>query len=319
MNVAVLGGTGFIGSAVGQRLAARGAGVVAISRGRRVANPAPGVVHETADRQESAALTAIIARHLPSALIDIVPMTMAGTQPVFEAVAAAGVRYVMISSCDVYANYGGLLRRETPEPLDLLDEESPLRTRLYPFRDVPSADGAALADEYDKIPIERAARADARLRATILRLPMVYGPGDQQHRFGWIVRAIREGGPIEVDERYAAWKSTHGFIADVAEAIATAALDERAAGRIYNVGEPRARMMAAWVELVATAMGRDVEVAPVAPARKAAGFDMAQQADLQYALETSTRRIRDELGFAEIVRPEDAIRQTVEWEEASLD
>ncbi len=319
MNVAVLGGTGFIGSAVVQRLVARGAGVVAISRGRRVANATPGVVHETADRQDSAALTAIIARHLPSALIDIVPMTMAGTQPVLEAVTAAGVRYVMISSCDVYANYGGLLRRETPEPLDLLDEESPLRTRLYPFRGVPSAEGAALADEYDKIPIEQAAKADARLRATILRLPMVYGPGDQQHRFGWIVRAIREGGPIEVDERYAAWKSTHGFIDDVAEAIATAALDERGAGRVYNLGEPRARLMAAWIELIATAMGRDAEVVPVAPDRKAAGFEMAQQADLQYALETSTRRIRDELGFAEIVRPDDAIRQTVEWETAPLD
>jgi hypothetical protein len=78
-------------------------------------------------------------------------------------------------------------------------------------------------------------------------------------------------------------------------------------------------MMAAWVELIATAMGRDVEVVPVAPDRKAVGFDMAQQADLQYALETSTRRIRDELGFREILRPDDAIRQTVEWETATLD
>jgi nucleoside-diphosphate-sugar epimerase len=319
MNVAVLGGTGFIGSAVVQRLVARGASVVAISRGRCAAALPAGVVHETADRQDSAALAAIIGRQRPSVLIDIVPMTMAGTQPVLDAIADAGLRYVMISSCDVYANYGGLLRRETPAPLDVSEEESPLRTRLYPFRDVLPADGAALADEYDKIPIEQAVRADTRLRATILRLPMVYGPGDQQHRFGWIVQAIGEGEVIEVDERYAAWKSTHGFITDVADAIALAALDERGAGRTYNLGEPRARMMAAWIELVAAVMDRNVEVVPVGPARKAAGFDMAQQADLRYALEISTRRIRDELEFAEIVPPDDAILQTVEWEKAPLD
>jgi hypothetical protein len=35
------------------------------------------------------------------------------------------------------------------------------------------------ADEsYDKIPVERAIMGDPGLRSTVLRLPMIYGPGD---------------------------------------------------------------------------------------------------------------------------------------------
>lgn len=317
MTIVVLGGTGFIGSAVVQRLSARNpADVVAISRGKRQPPP-EGIRHEVADRRDSGALAAILSRHAPTALIDILPMTMSDAQPVLDAAAASGARYVMISSCDVYANYGGLVKLESPPPLALLDEDAPLRSRLYPYR--KPEDKTPDADSYDKIPIERAAAADPRLRATILRLPMVYGPGDGQHRFRWMVEAIRNGGPIALDERYARWRSTFGFITDVAEAIALAATDDRAAGRTYNLGEAPPVPTIVWLARIALAIGRDIDVTRVPPDQRGAGADMAEGADLAYDLAISTARIRTELAFAEPTPPAEAMRQTVDWEAASLD
>ena len=40
-----------------------------------------------------------------------------------------------------------------------------------------------LDEEYDKIPVEREILGDPDLPGTVLRLPMVYGPGDPLHRF----------------------------------------------------------------------------------------------------------------------------------------
>ena len=38
-------------------------------------------------------------------------------------------------------------------------------------------------DAYDKIPVERAVLGNPALPGIVLRLPMVYGPGDRLHRF----------------------------------------------------------------------------------------------------------------------------------------
>ena len=63
-----------------------------------------------------------------------------------------------------------------------LTEDSELRTKLqtYPREQmemirkmVPWAD-----DSYDKIPVECAIMGDSGLPGTVLRLPMIYGPGD---------------------------------------------------------------------------------------------------------------------------------------------
>ena len=62
---------------------------------------------------------------------------------------------------------------------------------------------------------------------------------------------------ILMDEAEADWRWTHGYVENVANAIALAVSDERAAGRIYNVGEPFTFTMAEWVGQVGqTAAGK---------------------------------------------------------------
>ncbi len=64
-------------------------------------------------------------------------------------------------------------------------EDAPLRDRRYPYRgEVPRAtdDPERWLDDYDKILVEQAVMGELSLPGTVLRLPMVYGPGDLQHR-----------------------------------------------------------------------------------------------------------------------------------------
>ena len=70
---------------------------------------------------------------------------------------------------------------------------------------------------------EEAIMGRPELPGTILRLPFVYGPGDQQHRFYSHVRRMADGRPgIILGRGLAGWRGTAGFVANVAAAIAPA-------------------------------------------------------------------------------------------------
>jgi hypothetical protein len=99
-----------------------------------------------------------------------------------------------------------------------VDESSPLRRKLFPYREsVPGADHDLY--DYDKILVEREVMSEPALPATALRLPMVYGPGDYQHRFyGW-VRRMLDGRPAIIMERgQGEWRITRGYVENCAEA-----------------------------------------------------------------------------------------------------
>src|SRR5437899_2482037 len=82
----------------------------------------------------------------------------------------------------------------------------------------------------------------------------IAGPVD--HRMYELVRPMLDGRPaIVLDAGYAAWRWTHGYAENVAHAIVLAATDDRAAGRIYNVGEAEAPPQIERVRHIAGALG----------------------------------------------------------------
>ena len=173
-----------------------------------------------------------------------------------------------------------------------------------------------LDEEYDKIPVEREIFGDADLPGTVLRLPMVYGPGDPLHRFHPIVKRILDRRPaLLVSAEMADWRGTKGYVDDVAAAIALAVGSDRAAGRIFNVGEADTPTELDWTVMIARAMQWDgrIEVLPdaVLPAHLRAPSNTAQH----WVADTS--RIRQELGFRESLSRQDAVGRTVEWERAN--
>ena len=162
--------------------------------------------------------------------------------------------------------------------------------------------------------LEDAALGDSRFATTAIRAPMIFGPGDKQHRFKWAIDAVKRGGLIKLDERAGKWPNSYGYVADVAEAIVLAALDPRAAGRVYNVGQDFVRNPVQWLLSFAVMLNTPIEVETVPATEKALLFERAEATDLRYPLTLDTTRIRQELGFAEVVSERDALLATIAYE-----
>ena len=318
MTVAIIGGTGFLGTAVARRLIAHGQDALVIARGREPIALPQQARFEAADRTDTPTLVRLFKAHGVSAVIDIFTLSLANTQPVLDAVGAIGARYVMVSSTDVYANYEGLLKKGSPpirqEPAT---EDSPLRTMRFPYRGNPRRPKGvddALIEDYDKLPIEEAARADTRFDSVILRLPMIFGPHDKQHRFAWAIKAAGTGQPILLDARAAQSRNSYGYIDDVAEALVLAALHPAAAGRTYNAAQTEVRTARQWAQTILDVMGVAAEIVEVGPQGRGLLVERAEAANLDYPLTLDSSRIRTELGFAEIVDERVALERTIAWE-----
>ena len=162
----------------------------------------------------------------------MIAFTEADALGLVEAFRGLARRTVVISSADVYRAYGRFIGLESgPVEPTPLGEDAPLRTALFPYRQ--QAKGPDDFNySYDKIPVERIVLGDPNLPATVLRLPMVHGPGDLYHRLSAYLKRMDDRRPaILVDEGLARWKCPRGYVDNVAAAIALAVVDDRAMGR----------------------------------------------------------------------------------------
>ncbi len=319
MRILVIGGTGFIGPFVARQLHGWGHQVTLFHRGQTETDLPSGIAHLHGDRERLADYAAAFRRLAPDVVLDMFPVTEESAQAVVGTITGIAGRLVAISSIDVYRAYDRLRRKDPgpPDPVPLT-EESPLRDRLYPYRDEPSPlanDPLRRLGDYDKILIERVVMGEARLPGTILRLPMVYGPGDYQHRLFPYLKRMDDGRPaILLDANGAGWQGARGYVENVAIAIATAVVDDRAAGRIYNVAEPEALAEIEWVRLIAQAAGwrGEIIVAPPdrLPERLRSHIDPAQHWSV------SSHRLRRELGYAEPIPRDVALDRAVAWARA---
>lgn len=151
-----------------------------------------------------------------------------------------------------------------------------------------------------------------------LALKLGADPTLPRRRFGWAIGPMLAGKPaIEVDAKWAGWRSTYGYVGDVAHALALAAVHPGATGRTYNAGPAETPDHAAWAERFAGAIGwrgklRHAAREDVPPPLRGALDGL----DLSYPLVIDTSRIRAELDYAEITPPDEALAQTLSDERA---
>ncbi len=229
-------------------------------------------------------------------------------------------RIVALSSQDVY-RAAGLLHRIEDGPLQPvpLTEDSELRTAPgpYPKENLQQLSRVFswLDQDYDKIPVERVILGDDRVRGTVLRLPMVYGPGDPLHRLFGYLKRMDDGRPhILLQEDAARWRSPRGYVENVAAAVALATTSTKAVGKIYNVAETQAFAEQAWVQRIGQAIGWRGRVITMPASHTPAHLKVNYRSEQHW--EVSSERIRAGLGFAEPVPFEVGLMRTIEWERA---
>jgi nucleoside-diphosphate-sugar epimerase len=247
----------------------------------------------------------------------VVPYTEAQATQAVEVFSGLASRLVAVSSSDVYRNYDGWRGESShaPDPVPL-DEDAPLREEHYPYRGYEGLD-FEYTDDYDKILVERAVRSGSELPGTVLRLPAVYGPGNEQHRLSAHLKRMADERPaILIGEGQARWRWTHGYVENVAEAIALAVTEPQAAGNVYNVGEEATPTEAERVRKLGEVVGWTGEVVELP--QENLPDHLQSPFDWQYELATDTGRIREELGYREPVSWTEALEQTVEWEQSDL-
>ena len=252
MRLAFIGGTGFIGHAAASAAVGRGHEVFVIHRGVHPAE-VEGVTDVIADREDPSALAAALRSCAPDAVVDTRAMTRADAETTLAALDGTGARRVVLSSQDVYAQFGRLNGLEAPEPEPVITEQSPL-TVPYPFRGIAEHSGGEM---YDKKEVEAAFR-DAG-DAIVLRLPAVYGRRDPHRRFAAVVDALDRGETRFPTQGGGVFRWTHAHVHDVAHAILLAAEAEVGGFHLLNVGELETPTMRTRADDIAEYMGHQIE------------------------------------------------------------
>ena len=307
MKIALVGGTRFIGRASCEQAIQYGHDVFLLHRGVH-ANDVAGAESILVDRSDASAMRSVLQHLRPQVVIDMRALTRADAQSSVNAFDGLRCHVVVLSSQDVYAQFGRLNRLPAPEPEALVTEESPL-TIPYPFRGIGGHSGG---DEYDKKEVEAvfcSSAGSAAASVTILRLPATYGRNDYQRRFGDIVDGLDAGVRQLPCVESGRWRWTHSHVVDVAHAIMLAAVTPVAVFSVFNVGEQQTPTMRERVEVIAACIRTQIEwhSAEEVPER----FALLRKMPNDFVVDSS--RIREELKFGEITSEEERVGDLVSW------
>ena len=238
---------------------------------------------------------------LPDSVIMVDAYTESDASAFLESVWNFTAAWTIVSSANVYRAHGRLRFTEPGHPDRIpLPETAALRGK--PIKDDPLR---------DKRYVEKRV-IESKRPATFLRLPAVYGPRDYKRRlYPLMQRMIDRRRTIVLGQTQAAWKWTHGYVDDMAHAVALAATKPSNRNRIYNVGEAIAPTTLERMESISGILDwrGQIEIKPDSDLPDHLKID----ADFRHHWVYDTSLIRKELGYAEVTDYEKGLKAAIEW------
>ena len=305
MRVLFIGGAKMTGPFAVRLLIAQGHDVWLLHRSKSDSPLLQGATQLQGDKADLPALRGSLSNLGLDVIVHMVAFTETDALSFADCGATIAPRGVIISSIDVYRAYGRLKRTEPGPPDDVpLKEDAPVRTQL------------SVHGTYEKVLVERGAQSNPIFPCTILRYPAVYGPGDGLHRLrGWVQRMDDRRPFILMGQSQAGWHFSHGYVENVAAALALAITHPSSAGRIYNVGEADPPMWAEWAGEVGSVAKWNGQVRVIPDDRLPA--HLAEDLDFRQDWTVDTTRIRHELGYREVIEPKQCLERAIAWERSS--
>lgn len=233
LRVALIGGTGFVGSHLVRHLLAEGAEVFVLNRGSR---QIAGTRHMACDRRNPDALKrARDALPLLDLLVDCCAYDAAEAEAAYKALGPKAKQWFHISSAAVYADTA----------IEVPDEDAPIG-------------GAPVWGDYGvgKSAIDRLFLTQyANQPIRIIRPPYIYGPGNDSDRETFVWARCHRGQAVYVPGD-GSTRMQFIHVGDLAQIIfALAQLNLEQSAMAFNVGDVGRLSQAEWVAAVATAAG----------------------------------------------------------------
>ncbi len=307
----VIGGTGPSGFAIVERLIARGDEVTIFHTGRHEVDFSAPVEHLHGDPRELDDLQ----RLLVGRSFDLAISTSGRIRHVIATLRGQVRKLVSVSGLPYYrrtrqVREGGaqalaihqrsLLRpgeRGVPLPLREGDERVSDPADRYGWLVVRSEDAVMEAHH----------RGD--FDASIIRYTMVYGPHSYIPFEWYLVRRVLDGRRAIALEAGGLMVPQRGHAANLAEAALLCATHPAASGQAYNVGDEQSLSLSDLTMLVAETLQHDWEVVEVPLCMSPCANPFALRQNTLFDLS----RIRNELGYRDVLPVEQATRDYVLW------
>lgn len=301
MRALLIGGAGSTGRHLIDGLLDRGCRLTVLNRGSRPdAGAPPDVERIKADPHFAETL----APALSGRRFDLVIATYGRLKAVADVVSGITGRLITVGGMPVYRGFA--------TPRALTPTGMPIPTReTHPT--VESDQEHAFSHKISRTEQYVMSLGGPGLAVTHYRYPLIYGRNPiTANKIWWFVQRCLDGRRAVALPEAGLSVFSRGFAVNMAHAVMLAVdRPDAAAGRIYNCADDRQFSLAQWGEIIFDELGGAMEVVSVPDAYASHARDLQLFRDESFHRLLCTTRIRDELGYRDIVEPEAGLRETV--------
>jgi nucleoside-diphosphate-sugar epimerase len=295
-SVLLIGGTGPTGPVIADGLVRRGLDVTILHSGVHEVPEVAHLPHLHCDVFDDGALRAV----LTGKSFDIAIVTYGRLRAIAEVLRGVIGRIISVGGVPVYQ---GFFEPAVHEP---------------PGLPIPTREDAPLADERADGKSYRIGRTEQLLfelhpTATHFRYPFVYGPRQLAPREWCVVRRILDRRRFLVLPDDGLTLIPYGYVDNLAHALLLA-VDQPAAamGEIFNCGDDEKLTIRQVAELITGELAYDWELLSM-PARFAIPSRPLMQNYRTTHRVVDTAKLRDKLGYRDVVPAREAVRRTARW------